>query len=194
MVFQKWQNLHCIQYNTTHGKQALLCPRPLRGCDYKWLVHYTSSNVQQPFQFYLLLIVRLHFTSAIITRSLLHGARYMALNPSYAPYPSGSELQTHIIIKHSPHVARSLISLQGPKLSSCGQRRLWSDWADVQPEMPWLDRRTSFCWFCLAQDHMYNKQPLAVRHLAGVKTRLLRGCRPTSALKYANVSSGIFVN
>ena len=41
-------------------------------------------------EFYLLLIVRLHFTLAVITRSLLDGPQYMALNPSYVPCSSGS--------------------------------------------------------------------------------------------------------
>ena len=42
---------------------------------------------------------------------------------------------------------RSVGSL-GPTISSCGQRRLWSDWADVQvdPSLRWA--HMPFCWFC----------------------------------------------
>ena len=37
---------------------------------------------------------------------------------------------------------------QGPGVSSCGQRRLRSDWAEAQadPSLGWAHR--SFCWFC----------------------------------------------
>ena len=44
---------------------------------------------------------------------------------------------------------RSVGSL-GPNTSSCGQWRLWSDWADAQADLslPWAHR--SFCWFCHA--------------------------------------------
>ena len=39
---------------------------------------------------------------------------------------------------------------QGPKNSSCGQRRLWSDWADAQTDLHCLWQHRSFCWFCRA--------------------------------------------
>ena len=35
-----------------------------------------------------------------------------------------------------------------PKLSSCGQRRLWSDWANAQADLRWA--HMLFCWFCHA--------------------------------------------
>ena len=40
---------------------------------------------------------------------------------------------------------------EGPKLSSCWQRRCRSDWADAQanPSLPWA--HMPFCWFC----HVY---------------------------------------
>ena len=42
----------------------------------------------------------------------------------------------------------------GPKVSSCGQQRLWSDWVDVQADLSlrWVHR--SFCWFCHAAAHI----------------------------------------
>ena len=36
----------------------------------------------------------------------------------------------------------------GPKLSSCGQRRLWSDWADAQADLSLRRAHMPFCWFC----------------------------------------------
>ena len=42
---------------------------------------------------------------------------------------------------------RSLGS-SGPKLSSCGQRRLWSDWADAQADLNLRWAYMPFCWFC----------------------------------------------
>ena len=41
---------------------------------------------------------------------------------------------------------RSMSSL-GPKLTLCGQRRLWSDWADAQADLSSLGAH-SFWWFC----------------------------------------------
>ena len=40
-------------------------------------------------------------------------------------------------------------------LSSCGQQRLWSDWANAQadPSLRWAHR--SFCWFCRAAAQMF---------------------------------------
>ena len=38
----------------------------------------------------------------------------------------------------------------GPKLSSYGQQRLWSDWAEVQADLSLCWAHGSFCWFCHA--------------------------------------------
>ena len=35
----------------------------------------------------------------------------------------------------------------GPNVSSCEQRRLWSDWADVQADLSLHWAQRSFCWF-----------------------------------------------
>ena len=35
----------------------------------------------------------------------------------------------------------------GPNVSSCGQRRLWSDWADAQADLSLRWAHRSFCWF-----------------------------------------------
>ena len=51
----------------------------------------------------------------------------------------------------------------GPKVSWCGQRRLWSDWADAQADLslPWA--HMSFWWFCHAAAHIWLKFCLANR-------------------------------
>ena len=36
---------------------------------------------------------------------------------------------------------------EGPKVSSCGKRRLWSDWANAQVDLSFRCAH-SFCWFC----------------------------------------------
>ena len=36
----------------------------------------------------------------------------------------------------------------GPNVSSCGQRWLWSDWADVQADLSLRWAQLSFWWFC----------------------------------------------
>ena len=42
----------------------------------------------------------------------------------------------------------------GPKLSSCGQRRLCSDWADAQADLSLRWAQRSFCWFCHEAAHI----------------------------------------
>ena len=37
---------------------------------------------------------------------------------------------------------------QEPRLSSCGQRRLWSDWANAQADLSVRWVHMPFCWFC----------------------------------------------
>ena len=41
----------------------------------------------------------------------------------------------------------------GPNLSSCGQRRFWSDCADAQADLSSLGAQ-SLCWFCHVQAHI----------------------------------------
>ena len=43
---------------------------------------------------------------------------------------------------------------QGPKLSSCGQRGLWSDWADAQADLSLRRAHMPFCWFCHELAHI----------------------------------------
>ena len=42
-----------------------------------------------------------------------------------------------------------LIGSEGPSVSSCGQRRLWSDWADVQADLSLCWAHRSFCYVML---------------------------------------------
>ena len=48
---------------------------------------------------------------------------------------------------------RSMVS-SGPKLPSCGQRRLWSDWADAQVDLRLRWALKPFCWFCHEAAHV----------------------------------------
>ena len=51
----------------------------------------------------------------------------------------------------------------GPKLSSGGQQRLWSDWADAQADLSLRWAHMPFCWFCheMAQlMYMLSKEPI----------------------------------
>ena len=43
----------------------------------------------------------------------------------------------------------------GPNVSSCGQRRRWSDWADTQADLSLLWVHRSFCWFCRVAAEIY---------------------------------------
>ena len=59
---------------------------------------------------------------------------------------------------HPPSLIRVFalrsVGSEGPKLSSCGQLRLWSDWADAKadPSLCWVHR--SVCWFCREMAHI----------------------------------------
>ena len=43
----------------------------------------------------------------------------------------------------------------GPKLSSSGQRRLWSDLADAQADLSLHWAHMPFCWLCHEADHIF---------------------------------------
>ena len=55
---------------------------------------------------------------------------------------------------HPPSLIRvfavHLMGSLGPKISSCGQRRLLSNWADAQADLSLRWAQRSFCWFCHA--------------------------------------------
>ena len=60
---------------------------------------------------------------------------------------------------HPPSLIRVFavrsVGSQGSKVFSCGQRRLWSDWADAQADLSLCWAHRSFCWFCLIYvDHV----------------------------------------
>ena len=46
----------------------------------------------------------------------------------------------------------------GPKVCSCGQRRLWSDWANTQADLSLCWAHMPFRWFCHATAHLYLKK------------------------------------
>ena len=64
--------------------------------------------------------------------------------PSEVPDQSG----------HPPSLVRVFavrsVGNYGPKVSSCGQGRLWSDWADAQIDLSLRWAHRSFCLFCHA--------------------------------------------
>ena len=48
----------------------------------------------------------------------------------------------------------------GHPLYSCGQWRLWSDWADAQAELSLRWAHMLFCWFCHAADQLLSFKKL----------------------------------
>ena len=60
---------------------------------------------------------------------------------------------------HPPGLIRAFTvhskNSQGPKVSSCGQRRLWSDWVDAQANLSLCLAHRSFCWFCHGQADIF---------------------------------------
>ena len=45
---------------------------------------------------------------------------------------------------------------KGPIASSCGQQKLWSDWADAQTDLSLRWAHMYFCWYCCAVAHLIN--------------------------------------
>ena len=48
-----------------------------------------------------------------------------------------------------------LMGSWGPTVSSCGQRRLWSDWADAQADLSVRCSHLPLCWFCHVAAQIY---------------------------------------
>ena len=61
---------------------------------------------------------------------------------------------------HQPSLIRvfamSSMGSWRPSVSSCGQRRLWSDWADTQADLSLRWAHRPFCWFCHEAAHISN--------------------------------------
>ena len=61
---------------------------------------------------------------------------------------------------HPPSLIRVFIvrsmGNSGPKLSPCGQRRLWLDWADALADLSLRWVHMPFCRFCHALAHIFN--------------------------------------
>ena len=59
---------------------------------------------------------------------------------------------------HPPSLIRIFavrtIGSWGPNVSSCGQRRLWPDWADVQADLRLRWAQRPFCWFGRTASHI----------------------------------------
>ena len=67
---------------------------------------------------------------------------------------------------------RSMGSL-GPKLSSCGQRRLWSDWADAQADLRLRWAHIPFYWLCHEAAHMSSYKSLSTKLFKVTRTHLI---------------------
>ena len=64
--------------------------------------------------------------------------------------PAKTQISLGIRPVWSVFAVRSVGSL-GPKLSSCGQRRLWSDWADAQADLSLRWAHTHFVGFVMSR-------------------------------------------
>ena len=70
-----------------------------------------------------------------------------------APSEDSDQPGCHLPSLISIFAGYSMGSLR-PKLSSCGQRRLWSDWANAQSDLSLHWAHRSFCWFRRAAAHL----------------------------------------
>ena len=68
--------------------------------------------------------------------------------------PAKTQISLCIRLVWSVFAVRSM-GRWGPNDSSCGQRRLWSNWADAQADQCLRWAQWPFCWFCHAAAHVY---------------------------------------
>ena len=87
----------------------------------------------------------------------------LCLRPEYEPpHVKINKMTAHSKDKDQPGHPPSLIRVfavrsigsEGPKLSSVGQWRLWSDWVDAQADLSLSLGAQSFCWFCHEAAHI----------------------------------------
>ena len=140
------------------GRTAILLVLSCGGSNLgAFLSHLSISNASPRAQrhFYcdvcLNLSVRLHCITDIATCTMRHGTWYEPHHASWqnqqndlcaqrrltSAWPSTKSDQSH----------RSKDS-QWPTAFSCGQRKLYSDWADARADLRWA--HMGFCWFCRA--------------------------------------------
>ena len=84
-----------------------------------------------------------------ITVNLKKMNRFMTNPTKWSVRPAQIQISLGIPPVWSVFAVHSMGSW-GPNVSSCGQRRLWSDWADSQADLRLRWAHRSFCWFCLA--------------------------------------------
>ena len=76
-----------------------------------------------------------------------HMSRRMSKTSEDSDQPGHPPSLIRIFAVHS-------MTSSGPKLSSRGQRRLWSDWAHAQADLNLRWVHMSFCWFCHEAAHI----------------------------------------
>ena len=70
--------------------------------------------------------------------------QFVMTNPQNDCAPGEDSDQPRLIRAFAVHSMGSW----GPKVSSCGQWRLWSDWADAQADLSLRWEHRPFCWLC----------------------------------------------
>ena len=64
------------------------------------------------------------------------------------PHDKTNELTVRPVWSDQIWSAVRSVGSSGPTVSSCGQRRLCSDWADAQADLSLRCPHMPFCWFC----------------------------------------------
>ena len=72
-------------------------------------------------------------------------SRHMIKPTKWHVHPEKTQISLGIQSDKSLHCA--------PNVSSCGQWRLWSDWANAQADLNLCWSHSPFCWFCHAVAH-----------------------------------------
>ena len=85
-------------------------------------------------------------TPSDLTVQKLNGPLYVKTNNMACAPSENSDQPGHPPSLIRVFAVRSKDS-QGPKASSSGQRRLWSDWAAAQADLSLCWAHMSFCWF-----------------------------------------------
>ena len=118
---------------------------------------YTTSKFIKSEKRRLYRLVGLHFDINAVKSNAVSLLQHLLLLINEPPHDKSNKMAcVPIQASDRPGHPSSLIWVfavhsicsSGPKLSSCGQSWLWSDWANAQADRSLCWAHMPFCWFC----------------------------------------------
>ena len=124
------------------GSYPAPSPSPTTQCSGMWSGNLSRVSLNTSLQ---LVSQYLVWLAALFIQSIYEPPRDKTNKMTCAPSEDSDQP------RHPPSLIRvfAVLSMGSwPKLSSCGQQRLWSDWADAQADLSLCWAHMPFCSFC----------------------------------------------